>query len=36
LPEDEKIKLVAFKLRKYVFLWWENLTKKVKERQVED
>ena len=28
VPEDNKVKLVALKLRKYASLWWENLIKK--------
>ena len=32
IPENEKVKLVALKLRKYASLWWTNLlTKRVKQ-----
>jgi hypothetical protein len=26
-PDDRKVKLVSLKLKKYAFLWWENLKK---------
>ena len=28
VPQDNKVKLVALKLRKYASLWWENVVKK--------
>ena len=32
IPEDQKVKLVALKLRKYASLWWSNLlTKRVRQ-----
>jgi len=33
VPNDEKVKLMAFRIRKYAPLWWTNLcAKQVRER----
>jgi len=34
IPEGKKVKLVAFKLRKYASIWWSNVvSKRVSKRE---